>query len=379
MDKIVGINRDRLLLNPRLPAEQARQMIHLAEAVLDQFKSHFFLMTSGTTRAGLRWVVLSEEAVLASAHAVNQYLQSDHRDCWVQSLPEFHVGGLGIRTRGMLSGARIEVAPAWDPMTYVRFVEKKGGTLGAEVPTQVYDLVRAGLKCPPSMRAVVVVGGALSETLLQRGQELGWPLLASYGMTETASQIATSAMSSNATSPGEVEGNLKILPHLEVRVNAEGFFQVRGKSLLTTYVYWNETGAPVVEDPKDAEGWFTSQDRGRLSEDASSLVVYGRSADFVKIGGESVELARLRLILDEVKLQVIEDFTSEVELIPMPDERLGHVIALISNAQLAEGEAHQLIEKFNQKVLPFERVRQWRAMDRIPRTVLGKVILRECQ
>lgn len=363
--------------------EQARQMVNLAEAVSQQFKgqfkNHFFVMTSGTTGAGLRWVVLSEEAVLASAQAVNQYLQSDHRDCWIQSLPEFHVGGLGIRARGMLSGARIEVAPTWDPLKYIQYVEEKGGTLGALVPTQVYDLVRAGLRCPSSMRAIVVGGGALSETLLQRGQELGWPLLASYGMTETASQIATSAMPLNATSPSAVEAGLKILPHLEVRVNAEGFFQVRGKSLLSAYVYWNEAGVPVVEDPKDAEGWFTSQDRGRLSEDTSSLIVYGRSSEFVKIGGESVELARLRSILDEVKLQVIIDSTVEVEVIPMPDERLGHVIALISNAHLAEADAHLLIESFNQSVLPFERIRHWRAMDRIPRTDLGKVILRECE
>ena len=59
------------------------------------------------------------------------------------------------------------------------------------VPAQVLDLVRAGLRPPPVLRAIVVGGGAISAELYRDARALGWPVLPSYGMTECCSQIAT--------------------------------------------------------------------------------------------------------------------------------------------------------------------------------------------
>jgi o-succinylbenzoate---CoA ligase len=163
-----------VLLNPRMPEEERRRL----ESLVVDLPGHVWLATSGTTGA-LKLTALSKRALLASAAAVNRHLQSDDRDVWLCVLPTFHVGGLGIYARAFLSGARV-VTSGWEDVT-----------LASLVPAQVTDLVRDRVEAPPSLRAVVVGGGALSEELYAAARALGWPLLPSYGMTECCSQVAT--------------------------------------------------------------------------------------------------------------------------------------------------------------------------------------------
>jgi O-succinylbenzoic acid--CoA ligase len=323
-----------LLLNPRMPAEERRQL----ESFVTPLPGHVWLATSGTTGA-LKLAALSKRALLASAAAVNRHLQSTSDDVWCCVLPSFHVGGLGIYARAHLGGARV-VNASWDPRVFADMHEI---TLASLVPAQVVDLVRLSLQRPRSLRAIVVGGGALADTIYSEATELGWPLLPSYGMTECCSQAATAR-------PGSPE--LIVLDHLEARIEEDGRLALRGDSLLTGYAT-----ADGFVDPK-VDGWFVTEDRAEL--EGSVLRVFGRAGEFVKIGGESVDLARLDRILAEL--------TSDAALIPMPDERLGCVLHLA-----ATGDGTAIVEAFNGRVLPFERVRAVHSVADIPRTPLGKL------
>jgi acyl-CoA synthetase (AMP-forming)/AMP-acid ligase II len=97
------------------------------------------------------------------------------------------------------------------------------------------------------------------------------------------------------------------------------------------------------------------------------LRVFGRTADFVKIGGESVDLRRLDGILDSVRGAV------DAAVIAVRDERLGHVIHL-AVASPATDSAEPLVHAFNERVLPFERIRAVHRLDSIPRSPLGKLL-----
>ena len=320
-------DESQVLLNPRMPEEEQRRL----ESLVVELPGHVWLATSGTT-GSLKLTALSKRALLASAAAVNRHLQSDANDVWLCVLPAFHVGGLGIYARAFLSGARV-VTDGWD-----------GVTLASLVPAQVSDLVRDSMAPPPSLRAVVVGGGALSEELYRTGRALGWPLLPSYGMTECCSQVATATLDS----PEPV-----LLDHVEARIESDGRLALRSESLLTGYA----TEAGFV-DPK-VDGWFVTEDVAAL--DGRMLRVEGRRGEFVKIGGESVDLSRLDRILAEL--------TSDAAVFPIPDERLGYVIALA----VASGDADAIAAAFNARVFPFERARRVVRVDAIPRTPLGKL------
>ena len=323
-----------LLLNPRLPPEE-RERLERLYAAAPALGAHVWLSTSGTT-GSLKLVALSKHAILASAAAVNRHLDASPRDVWCCVLPTFHVGGLGIHARASLSGARI-VSASWDPQSFISLCDAERVTLASLVPAQVRDL--RGFRPPATLRAIVVGGGALPPQL----QDFGWPLLPSYGMTETASQIATATLGSP---------ELVLLDHIEARID-DGSIAVRGESLLTGYA--TDEG---FHDPK-RDGWFLTPDLG--SVEGRILRVAGRSGEFVKIGGESVDLGRLDRILAEIE--------PDAAVVAAPDERLGFVIHLA----VAAGDFAQITAAFNERVLPFERIRAVHRIDAIPRTPLGKL------
>jgi O-succinylbenzoic acid--CoA ligase len=327
-----------LLLNPRMPSAE-RERLERMIAAAPALPAHVWLATSGTS-GSLKLVALSKSALLASAEAVNSHLPAHQKDVWCCVLPIFHVGGLGIYARAFLSDSPV-VTFEWDPQRYAG----EAFTLSSLVPAQLRDLVRAGLRPSASVQAIVIGGGALPPELYEAALALGWPVLPSYGMTECCSQIATATLDSP---------QLRILPHMSVRVDV-GRLAFAGPSLLTGYA--TEEG---FVDPK-VEGWFVSEDLGDVEDDV--LRVYGRDGEYIKIGGESVDLVRLDAILDSLRGSV------DAAIFAVPDQRLGHVIHLACVGRDGDG----LVAPFNARVLPFERIRQVHEVAAIPRTALGKL------
>lgn len=319
-----------VLLNPRMPAEERAAL----ERVVPPLRGHVFVASSGSS-GEVRLVALSKDAILASAAAVNARLEARHDDVWCCVLPTFHVGGLGIHARAHLTGSRV-ISMAWDAKAFAA----TEATLASLVPAQVHDLVRGALRLPPALRLILVGGGVFDPELHQQARALGWPVLASYGMSECASTVA-------------VDGVL--LPHLEARVEEDGRLAFRGRSLLSGYVY--PDGRFI--DPK-VDGWFVSDDLGAV--DGRQLRVGGRVGEVVKVGGETVNLARLDRILREIA-------GDDAAIIAVPDERLGHTIQLATTI-----DDLTIVDRFNARVLPVEKIRRVHRVQSIPRSPLGKLL-----
>jgi O-succinylbenzoic acid--CoA ligase len=330
-----------VLLNPRMPEEERR----LLQSYVIDLPGHLWLATSGTTGA-LKLTALSKRAMLVSAAAVNRHLDSNRDDVWCCVLPTFHVGGLGIYARAFLAGGRV-VAAQWDAR---QFAAMEDVTLASLVPAQVQDLVSAHLGAPRQLRAIVVGGGALDAALYHDARELGWPVLPSYGMTETCSQVATATLASP---------ELVLLDHAEARTEEDGRLAFRGESLLTGY---GTEGGFI--DPK-VNGWFLTEDLGSL--EVQYLKVAGRRGDFIKIGGESVDLARLDAVLGSIA-------GPHAAVLAVPDARLGHVIHL---AVTRGTDGDMIRAAFDERVHPFERARRVHVVGEIPRSGLGKLLRKQ--
>ena len=92
------------------------------------------------------------------------------------------------------------------------------------------------------------------------------------------------------------------------------------------------------------------------------LRIFGRGADFAKIGGESVDLLRL----DAIARSIAGDHAA---VVAVPDERLGAVIHL---AVTRDPDA--IRDAFNACVAAFERAREVHVVASIPRSPLGKLL-----
>lgn len=357
----------KVLFNPALSSEKQKV---IREVLLSQVfdEPHVWIATSGTfaLEGVSKWAALSERAIFASARAVNRHLEVTTDDIWLNPLPKFHVGGLGITTRSQISGAQefdfLSMSPKWCPDRFVENLVTTKASLTALVPTQAFDIVVKKHRAPPRLRAVVVGGGSLDEVLYKKARALGWNLLPSYGMTENASQIATSALKN------EEEGfpELQVLDHCEVSTNAEGTLQIKGESLFSLYGVIEGTNVRFY-DPK-VNGLFTTSDRGEVR--GRALSIFGRVDDVVKILGENVDIAKLQKHVDSLKIEL--GLQGDFYLIPRPDERSGNAICLFYTA-VSDEQRDQLMSCFNRMVFPFERITRFEKRVELPKTALGKL------
>lgn len=353
-----------LLINPSYSFSD--QKIFKSLLLTEEWKGHCWLSTSGSYTP--KWVGLSKEALLISAAAVNNHLKSSSKDCWIQALPNFHVGGLAVEARAYLSQASVEnfreqQGNKWNALAFHHYLHQKQGTLTALVPTQLYDLVKAKLTPPASLRAALIGGGALPDFLDKQARELGWPLLLSYGSTECASQIATDPLNNKKSTP-----TLPLLPHWQAK-EEKGHLFFKGKALFSAYASI-EKGKVYFEDPKK-EGWWKSGDRGEIKED--KLKILGRADNVIKICGESVEVDHLNLYLQTL-CQSHAPFQSAV-LIPFPDDRKGYHLYLVST--LSEIQLAPIFAHFQKSVLPFERIEKVFYIKKFPFSPLGKILKEE--
>lgn len=345
-----------ILKSPVLPPlERENELLGLLPA-------HVWLGTSGTTTGRRKWVGLSQGALLASAAAVNARLSADKNDIWLNPLPLYHVGGLGILARAHLTGSRVEAFGRWSVEGFLSALNARPVTLTSLVPTQVFDLVQAEARAPRNLRAVMVGGGSLRAELYQKARRLGWPLLPSYGLSECSSQVATAAIDSLLSG----DARLEVLRHVEVRLDSERRLEVKSQALLTAFAEWSGAAWELF-DPK-VDGWYKTEDFANL--DGGVLEPLGRAQDQVKILGELVNLAALNQALEGLRLA--ENIPGEATLVPRPDPRAGIRLDLVT-AKMDYSLAENLRTLFNKTVAPFERSANLYCVAELPRTELGKL------
>jgi len=306
------------------------------------FEGHRFFKTSGSSGEE-KWIALSEEALAWSARAVMEALGICESDVLGLAIPRIHVGGYGLALRAELAGARlVEMEGKWDARRFADWCEAEGVTVSSLVPTQVHDLVAGGIEASQSLRVIVVGGGALDEDLCEEARALGWPVVPSYGMTETGSQVATG-------------DGLPLLPGWEARVE-EGRLALKGGGLLTAVIRRKDRGFEW-EDPK-VDGWYLTSDRVEMT--AKGLRVLGRADRVVKVLGELVDL-------DDLEKFWKEALGEEVAIITKSDARRGVTLLLFF-----EGEGGR-VEELNARLPGPERVGEWKGVARLPRSPLGKI------
>jgi O-succinylbenzoic acid--CoA ligase len=329
-----------------------------------------WMATSGTTTdsAGFprRWVGHTRESLMASAKSVCQWLDVRPSDRWARVLPLHHMGGLAIEFRAAHRGFKVLAAlPGWNPGEFAHWMTTEKATIASLVPTQVHDLVRARISCPATVRAAVVGADRLAPELLAAARDLRWPLLPSYGMTETASMIACHR-------PGEeITESIPFIDGVEARVEAsassdpatEGRLQIGAPQLFHSELLWSDQQYELRRRPS---GWWTSEDRVRLSADSRHLIPLGRDQDFVKILGEGIHLADLDARASALLRS--KGFDGEAAFAVRHHERRGSNLVLVLTKEFSGA-----LEVWNSACSPVERAGSTVIVEALPRTELGKL------
>jgi O-succinylbenzoic acid--CoA ligase len=346
---------------------------HDAEAPL------VFIPTSGSTGEP-RLVELSRRAVVASAEASAANLGWQADDRWLLCLPLAHTGGLSIVLRCLLARKPVVLFDAGTEGALARIAELarsiERASLVSLVPSLLDALLDAGFRGHPGLRAVLLGGAACSPALARRAHAAGIPLLTSYGLTETASQVVTRRYAERLEPLAEHAGCVSAghaVPGVEVALEG-GLIAVRTPSLFSRYVGASPREPAAADEPaRRAGGWLVTSDRGAFGS-SGELYVLGRADDLIVTAAEKVdpiEVENALLELPDVRGACVFGTISE---------RFGHVITaaiVTSDAALTDPEtlgrllAHRLARhKWPRRVL---------RVDSLPLTPSGKLDRRQCQ
>jgi o-succinylbenzoate---CoA ligase len=311
------------------------------------------LIPTGGTSGQIRFAIHSWDTLTASVLGFQQHFEIDAiNSCCV--LPLYHVSGLMQLLRSLMTTGQF-VLHDWKKLEAGKFpaIDRSRFFLSL-VPTQLQRLIH----CPElsEFQAILLGGAPAWESLLTECRSRQFPIAPTYGMTETASQIAT--LKPQAFLQGQT-GCGSTLPHAIVTIRdndgdalptgTPGVITVQSKSLMRGYF-------PPAPFAIDDIGYFDNH---------NSLHIIGRNSQKIISGGENLYPAEIEAAIRSTGL--VEDIC----VIGIPDEQWGEIAVAFYVSQEAvevlKGAIASLLSKLKQP-------KRWVAVEAIPRTVQGKVV-----
>ncbi len=353
---LLALRVPMLMVHPRLKTPERETLLAAAaqRGAAGFPDAAAVLFTSGTTGQP-RAAVLSRGAFVASARASEANLGWRDDDCWFMCMTVAHVGGLSILTRCLMARRTVAVAERFDAPGFVTRVAEERATLASMVPTMLASVLDAhpDWRPPAHLRGILIGGAAAPRALLARAAARGLPVMPTYGLTETCSQVTTVAYAPGR--PMIDGGSGAALPGAQLRV-VDGQIEVRGPMLMSGY--WGEP--PLAPD-----AWFPTGDLGEIDADGN-LHVLARRSDLIVTGGENVYPAEV-----EQALEALPGIAA-AGVFGVPDEHWGQTVAAALVTDRAVPEA-MLFAHLDACLAPHKRPRRVCFVAKLPQTPGGKL------
>jgi len=328
--------------------------------------THVVMFTSGTTGEP-HGVTLTLSNLFASAIASAFRLGVDPADRWLVSIPMAHMGGFAPIVRSTLYGTATVLQSAFDPADSAEAMREYDVTGVSLVPTMLSRLLDAGWEPPAPLRFVLLGGAPASRDLIDRCERASVPVYPTYGMTETASQVATATPAQAFDNPGTV-GQPLMFSQIAIIDDGES-------------VPPGETGEIVIEGPMVSPGYLdddrTAQvfdehglhtgDLGYRDEDGR-LYVVGRLDDLIVTGGENVDPDEVTAVIES------RPDVAESAVVGIPDEEWGErVAALVVPATGDAPSPEAVADTCREQLADYKVPKSIAIAESIPRTVSGTV------
>ena len=247
------------------------------------------IATSGST-GDPKAVMLTHANLAAAVRCSAARTPLGAGDRWLACLPLYHIGGFSILTRCAEAGATAVLTSRFEPDAILDRLRQDAISHLSLVPGMLGQLMGASHgPAPPSLRHVLVGGAALAPSLAEKARSQGWPIQPTYGMSETASQVATLACLPPDWQAGHVG---KPLPGIEVALDGDQRLKVRGPVVMAGYANPNLRPGDGL-----AEGWLVTSDIAEISSEGD-LRIIGRADDVIVSGGKKVHPAAVERLLE---------------------------------------------------------------------------------
>ena len=334
--------------------------------------------TSGTTGMP-KGVMLTHRNQINNGKLLAQGMRYTKLDRICVPVPMYHCFGCVIGTMSALASGAAMILPNWtfDARATLEAIHAESATSLYGVPAMFI----AELGLPEfndlnltSLRTGMMAGAPCPVEVMKRVMmEMHCPeLTIGYGQTESAPVVTMSAVDDPVGIRVSTIGKalpcteMKIVSPLEgdtVPIGEQGEVCARGYMVMKGYDGEPEATARAI----DGEGWLHTGDIGIMREDGY-IHLTGRAKDMIIRGGENVYPREVEEFL------YTHPKVSEVQVVGIPDERLGEVVLAWIRLKAGECATEDEVREFCAGQIAYFKIPEHiRFVDTFPMTVTGKV------
>ncbi len=193
-----------------------------------------------------------------SALGANRNMAINKSSVYLVALPFYHISGLSIIMRTLLSSSCISVKIPGFSIT--ESAKKVNATHISLVPSQLSELMgdQKSIRVLQNMQAVLLGGARVSDALIEECFYHKINIYRTYGLTEMSSQVCTT---SDHDSLGHLKTSGKVLRHRQLSIGKDHEVLVRGKTLFKGYLKNNKLESTPASD------WFHTKDSGFIDQE----------------------------------------------------------------------------------------------------------------
>lgn len=347
--------------------------------------------TSGSTGTP-KGVMLTHRTLYLHAMSVALCYSNAAEMVDLHTIPLFHANGWGHPQTSTMLGIKQVMVRRFEPLTVFRLIAEHRATDMSLVPTMANALLNSPNRADydlTSMRKIMIGGAASSPELIERMEAVfPCPVVAGYGLTETAPVLTNASPKAGARFGSERERQqrqamtglpvagveLRVVDH-QMRdvardLNSIGEIVVRGDHMMAGYYKDPEGTAAVMTD-----GWFHTGDMA-VWDDEAYIQIVDRKKEIIISGGEnisSIELEKAIFSHPEVL---------ECAVVAAPHDRWGEVpAAIVVRRPGSQLTADALLLHMSERLSKFKMPRLIEFSDEpLPKTGTGKIrklLLRE--
>ncbi|TFI54194.1 2-succinylbenzoate--CoA ligase [Mastigocladus laminosus UU774] len=376
------------LCNPNWAKQEWQQVFNLVhpniiwgvnhhELVIDNQKNNYqlpitnspyIMIPTGGSSGNIKFAVHTWETLTASVRGFIEYFQLQTINSFCV-LPLYHVSGLMQFMRCVTTGGKLVISPFKELEYSCKLYQfEQANFFISLVPTQLQTLLQnSNLTAWLSQFKTVLLGGAPAwDEILEKARYYQIKLAPTYGMTETASQIAT--LKPDDFLKGKVNTG-QILPHAKVKITNEkgkylnnhqtGNITIQAESLALGYY-------PLVPNLEIIAPNFLTDDIGFIDKEGY-LNIVGRKSDKIITGGENVYPTEIESAIKATAM------VTDVCVVGISDQHWGQAVTAI---YVPKNSNHSVVEIQNllrEQLSKFKLPKHWIAVENLPRNSQGKI------
>ena len=313
------------------------------------------MIPTGGSSGKIKFAIHTWETLTASVQGFTEYFQINSVNSFC-ILPLYHVSGLMQFMRSFTTNGKLVITTSKTlESSQIPNINPHDFFISL-VPTQLQKIYQnPELTQWLSTFSTVLLGGAPPwEELLEKARFHQIRLAPTYGMTETASQIAT--LKPDEFLQGKFNSG-KVLPHVKILIkNPQGNLNIQSQSLALGYYpqIWENRNNFIVDDL----GFLDHQ---------GYLHIIGRNSDKIITGGENVYPIEIEAAIRKTNM------VTDVCVIGVPDKHWGQALTAMYIPKDQNISHLQIQTQLKNQLSKFKIPKHWISLPNLPRNNQGKI------